>query len=149
MKRNTTVYSTSFSFVYHLKKTKKHWYLCQDTVTSIIGLSLVESFPRPQPQGHGSSSDTISLLSAPCVTVTGFTGMPVPVAEHFWYLVYFKQTCIHMSTNWTSEEWKAWETLFYFQGDISLFPFTVSIEKGSICLHFLRDSDILLLAFKK
>lgn len=30
------------------------------------------------------------LLSAECVAVSGFTSVPVPVAEHFWDLLLFK-----------------------------------------------------------
>lgn len=61
----------------------------------VLFLVKVESFPWPLPHGHGNGSDTISLLSAQCVTVTGFIGMPVPVAEHFGYLFLFiaKSAC--------------------------------------------------------
>lgn len=45
-------------------------------------------------------------LSAPRVTVSGFTGEPVPVAEHF---TYFKQECTACA-RMISEQRKAWET---------------------------------------
>lgn len=53
-----------------------------------MSLVKVESFPWPLL--HGGGSDTISALSAQCVTVTGFTGMPLPVAEHIATSFLFK-----------------------------------------------------------
>lgn len=55
-----------------------------------LSLVKVEIFPWPLPLVRGNASDTISLLSAQCVTVTGLAGMPVPVAEHVLYLLLFK-----------------------------------------------------------
>ena len=70
---------------------------CQgvDTFTFIISCVLGKGwkFPMASPTGPW---DTISLLSAQCVTVTWFSGMPVPVAERSPYLVLFKAKSVHV-----------------------------------------------------
>lgn len=64
--------------------------------------------------------DTISLLSAQCVTATWFSGMPVPVAERSPYLVLFKAKSVHVHelqhSRHQSPEWNGMETFILLPG---------------------------------
>lgn len=100
----------------------------------------VEGFPGPLPQGHGNGPDTITLLSAQCVTVTGFIGMPVPAAEHFRYLFLFKakSACARAPVGAQSREWHR-KLLFYSQGDtFYTFPEVNVVLKEMVNMLGLR-----------